>query len=50
MRVVSESIVYSLYVGEGDESEASGPPRDGVLHDHRVLNGAVDLEVLTKLL
>ena len=47
---MSESIVHRLDIGEGDEAEASRPPRHRVLHDDRILDRPVDLEILTELL
>lgn len=44
-----ERIVNKLRVLEGDEAEAPGPPRDRVLHDHRVLHRAELGEILPKL-
>ena len=35
-----------MNVSEGDEAEASGPSRDGVLHHHRVLHRPIDLKIL----
>ena len=50
VRIMSKSIVHCLYVSEGDEPKASGPPRHRVLHDHCILHRTVDLEILPKLL